>query len=375
MSLLVHENSPFIRWLITVTQLDIDCLTIATTAGAPRLAASKLDFYRRAEAQPEFLEIERVFKRLHPTLVVSDAFPIIPLVCEKLGILHASLASASWTNYYLPERPSPQFDWIGQLMGDPFRDLLHEFTTALLNRQLTMWAKPLNLLARSLGLRERRNIPAYMEGNDLTLITDAPEVGPLTNPPQSFKYCGPISWYPPFHSAELLSGLGSRRERIYLSFGSSGEWGIAADIVRWLLKEDYEVIVAGSGWNQMPQEIIQQANCRGAGLINPWDVIPTCHGVIFHGGVGTAYQALACEKPSIVIPSHIEQYWNGYRLERIGVSALLNPQMLSRGRLIATVRRMLGDKEMRERVTGISAQIRGVDGARNCVDMIVEAVA
>lgn len=372
--LLVHEDATFVRRLEALEGLDLECLTIRCSGGVPRLTEFKLDFYAGENVLDEFAKVEQVFETVRPDMVVSDAFPITSLVCERLGIRHGSFASASWTEYYGPERPSLRWDWIGRWLGGPVRRGIRRWTTRSFDRKLVLWARPLNRLARRLGLRERSTILSFVPGNDLTLITDVPEVGRLDNPPESFRYCGPIPWHPPFHSHELLERLDRSRKTLYVSFGSTGDVAVQENVARWLLEEGYQVVMAVPEQWGAAGDILRHPNLLGASLINAREVIPACDGVIFHGGVGTAYQALGCGKPSIAIPSHIEQYWNGFRLEEMGLGCLLDRRLVSRRRLLATVRRVLEDQGMRERLREISGRVPSTDGARTAADLVLEAM-
>ena len=368
--LLVCDGSTFIQWLKSSEKIDIECFQITTTGGSPKLHGFKFDFYANENPSDEFNKIEKLFSKINPDIVLADAYPVSSLVCEKLNIPHASLASACWTNYYLPDRPSLRRDWIGQLSGNPFRWLIRHRMTSSFNKKLAVWADPLNNLAQSIGLKKRRNIFDFLSGNDLTLITDTAEFGPLNNPPDHFKYCGPIFWYPPFHSHDLLSSLNPDKKVIYISFGSTGIFSVLESIIRWLLNTGYQIIMTMKGLEDFPRDLSRNPNLIASDLINAWEILPYCDAMIFHGGIGTAYQALACGKPSIVIPFHLEQCWNANRIEEIGAGCLLHHRNLSEKRLISVIEKIIHDDEMRNRLKEMSKRIILMDGAKRAAKLI-----
>jgi UDP:flavonoid glycosyltransferase YjiC (YdhE family) len=244
--------------------------------------------------------------------------------------------------------------------------------TSSFNKKLAVWADPLNKIAQSIGLKRRDNIIDFLSGNDLTLITDTPEFGPLKNPPIHFKYCGPILWYPPFHSHDLLNSLNLHKKIIYLSFGSTGRFSSLENIVRWLLNNGYQIIMTMRGVKDFSLRLSQNPNLITSDLINAWEIIPHCDAVIFHGGNGTAYQSLACGKPSIVIPFHLEQGWNANRIEEIGAGCLLHYKNLSENKLILTIERILHDEDMLNHLKEMSKRIILADGAKKAAKIICD---
>jgi UDP:flavonoid glycosyltransferase YjiC (YdhE family) len=368
--LLVCDGSPFLQSLIKSEKVDIDCFQITTTGGNPKLHGFKFDFYANEDPSAEFIEIENFFNNINPDIVLSDAYLLSSLVCEKLNIPHVSLASACWTNHYLPDRPSLRRDWIGQLFGNPFRWLIRQRMRFFFNKNLGVWADPLNNLARSMGLKKRGNIFDFFSGNDLTLITDTPEFGPLNNPPDHFKYCGPILWQPPFRSVHLANSLNPDKKIIYISFGSTGNFSVLENIVCWLLNNGYQIVMTMKGLEDFPRDLKESPNLISSDLINAWDVLPRCDAVIFHGGIGTAYQALACGKPSIVIPFHLEQCWNANRIEEIGAGFLLHHKNLTKRRLLAAIDKVIHDVEMQLHLKESSKKVISVDSAKKASKII-----
>lgn len=366
--LLGQKDSGLLQWSNSFANIDAESLTISSTS--PGIADSKLDFYATESPLDEFRKIEQYFENIQPACVLSDAYPIMSLVCDKLHIPHASLASACWTNYYPFPRPSLKWDWVGQLLGAPVRQFIQRRLALSFEKKLAVWAEPLNSLARSLGLRRRGNILDYASGNDLTLITDIPEIGRLNNPPDNFKYCGPILWHPCFHSYDLLNSLDRSKRTIYVSFGSSGRFSLLQKIVRWLLDAGFQIVITLSGVGTCADELLAERNVRGANFINAWEVIPRCDAVLFHGGAGTAYQVLACAKPSVAIPDHLEQYWNANRLEEVGGGCMLHPGLVCERRVIGAVNKVIDDDEMQARLKEIAKKIP-MDGGERAGELVL----
>jgi UDP:flavonoid glycosyltransferase YjiC (YdhE family) len=371
-----HKDSTLLSWGKSVYRdIPIKSYEILTTAGSANILKSKLNFYSREHPFKEFTELERMLTLIQPSLVLSDAYPLIPLVSEKLRIPHVGLASAAWTSYYLPNRPPLRLDWLWQIVNIPrLKQVMRQLASSYFNRKLAYWANPLNHIATSFGLRRRPNVLNYLEGNDLTLITDIPEFGPLRNPPCHMKYCGPISWHPTFDSGELVDALKERRKTIYVSFGSSGDFSLLPELLKWLLEMEFRVVMTSNGICALPRELVNNKNLLTADLINGFQVIPLCDAVIFHGGIGTVYQVLASGKPSIVIPVHVEQFWNGHRLEEMGLGHVLHRRLVCKSRLTALLGEIIDNDNMRQHIREISGKIVNGDPARKAYELIMETV-
>ncbi len=335
----------------------------------------ELDLYSEQSAISDFQLLIDLFHRIQPGLILSDGAPIVPLLAEKLNVPHVSLVTAFWTNYYAFERPISKWNTIGYFLGKNGQRVLRNYWTNYFNKKLSEWAESLNHVAISNGLAKRKNILSFLEGNSMTLITDLPEIGTLKNAPKAFKYCGPFIWDPPFHSYDILRKLDKKRPAVYVSFGSSGAFSYIEKIVRWVLEEDWQVILTTAfSRNSFTETLIHESRLITEEFVNTNDVLPHCDAVIFHGGIGTAYQILMHKKPSVIIPWHFEQYWNAYRLQQMGVGRIITPRLLTKKRLLITLKEVIEKSESVFRKSPFFQEdkIKEVDGPRIASNLICD---
>jgi UDP:flavonoid glycosyltransferase YjiC (YdhE family) len=335
----------------------------------------ELPLYTEGAAISELRSLSELFYRIHPDLILSDGAPIVPLIAERLNVPHVSLVSAFWTNYYALERPILKWNTIGYFLGKNAQRVLRNYWTNYFNKKLSEWAESLNHVAISYDLTKRENLLSFLEGNSMTLVTDLPEIGTLKNAPKTFKYCGPLIWNPPFHSYDILRRLDKKKPAAYVSFGSSGAFFLIEKIVKWLLEEDWQVILT-TAFNSTPltESLIHDTRIITEEFINVDDVLPYCEAVIFHGGIGTAYQILMHKKPSVIIPRHFEQGWNAYRLEQLGVSRIMTPRLLTKERLITTLKEVIEKSKsiFQESTFFQQDRIKEIDGSQIASNLIYD---
>jgi UDP:flavonoid glycosyltransferase YjiC (YdhE family) len=95
--------------------------------------------------------------------------------------------------------------------------------------------------------------------------------------------------------------------------------------------------------------------------------------LVHHGGVGTMAHALAAGLPQVVSPIVGDQYDLGYRMERLGVGAMLTDWPLRAERMAGAVRRLTGSARVRARCAALRARVDPEAGRRLAADA-VEAV-
>jgi UDP:flavonoid glycosyltransferase YjiC (YdhE family) len=100
------------------------------------------------------------------------------------------------------------------------------------------------------------------------------------------------------------------------------------------------------------------------------ELLPRCAALVFHGGIGTASQALAAGIPQLVTPMAHDQFDNAERLERLGLARSL-PVTKFRAKPAA---RLLGELLRSREVAGacdrVREKLRGADGIGQTCDLI-----
>jgi UDP:flavonoid glycosyltransferase YjiC (YdhE family) len=146
--------------------------------------------------------------------------------------------------------------------------------------------------------------------------------------------------------------------------------------------------VYADGFSSLPDNIKMSAWVPGFRVISEADAI------VFHGGYATMMESLSLGKPSIVIPSQIEQEGNGRRLEHLGTGVVLklsseNPVVvegvwpygkftyftqsrydLTAEQLISSVDRVLNEAGYRESAMSLREKIEGYRGAAAAMERV-----
>lgn len=160
---------------------------------------------------------------------------------------------------------------------------------------------------------------------------------------------------------------------IYLSLGSLG--GADVDLMRRLVdvlsRTPHRFIVSKG-----PQaDLIDLPDTMvGAEFLPQTTVIPQVDLVITHGGNNTTTEALHFGKPMILLPLFWDQYDNAQRMDELGFGVRLETYAFTDEQMTEAIDRLLGDRELRTRLTAMGEAIRSRDGLRRGAD-VIERVA
>jgi rhamnosyltransferase subunit B len=94
-------------------------------------------------------------------------------------------------------------------------------------------------------------------------------------------------------------------------------------------------------------------------------LLPRAAAVVHHGGIGTAFQALAAGIPQLIVPVFLDQPDNAHRLTRLGVAQTIRPSAYQVREVIRALDYLLTGAEVRERCRAFAARCRIGDPAEN----------
>lgn len=340
----------------------------------------KLSIYysSESEARKDFEAVRTLIQETQPDMIISDASPMVPLAAESEAVPHASLASAMWTGFYGSKRPwlvRSALAWKIAPLGPLAYRTARRCIWAVAKKRLL---RILNSISSTEGLTLRNDGWDYFLGNELTIITDHPAYGLLQSPPQSFHYCGPISWTPDIEEDKAGLELDESRPAVYVSFGSSGPFELLSEVTNWLLESGRQVVITSAFTeNSDAAELFSHPHVHARPFIDVSEVLPRCESVIFHGGNGTSYQVLEYKKPSLVIPRIQEQNWNGYRLQEMGVSKLLSVKEQNRAAFLKALDETIEKAKLKyAELPDIGGEIHGdLNGAPRAAAILSEYFA
>ncbi|HEY5986854.1 MAG TPA: nucleotide disphospho-sugar-binding domain-containing protein [Streptosporangiaceae bacterium] len=166
--------------------------------------------------------------------------------------------------------------------------------------------------------------------------------------------------------ASLAEGDGAL---IYFSLGSLGsaDTELVRRVVSCLADTPHRYIVSKG---PLHAEIDLAPNMWGAEFVPQTSIIPLVDLVISHGGNNTTTESLHFGKPMIVLPLFWDQYDNAQRIAELGFGARLDTYGFTDAEMHEALRRLLGDRSLRERLASAGAQIRARDGVRQAADII-----
>ncbi len=105
------------------------------------------------------------------------------------------------------------------------------------------------------------------------------------------------------------------------------------------------------------------------------ELFPRAAAIVFHGGVGTAAQAMRCGRPMLVTPLSHDQFDNADRLKRLGIAEVLYRSRYHAPSAEPLLRGLLNDSRYRCAGAAIAAQVQAEDGVNTAADAILRAAA
>ncbi len=314
-------------------------------------------------------------------LVIGHFF-VYPLkvAARRRGIPHVSVVTAP----VLPSRDIPPAG-LPQILGRWVNPLLWSAADALLNR---MWKPRIDRIYRREGLPPERSLLKDVWFSPLlTLVTASPA---LFQPPSDWEgryhLCGFVNlpdagepWEMPASLRSFLEAGGSRRDVVYMTFGSM----MASDpaprestalLVEAARRAGCRAIIQ-SNWDQLGDLPVSPAIHRITRAPHH-RVFPHCAAVVHHGGAGTTQAATVAGCPSVVVAHSADQPLWGALLHRRGIAPpLLHRRSVTPETLARAIRRVLSDPTMTDAAQRTARRMRGEDGLATALALIEEYAA
>lgn len=152
------------------------------------------------------------------------------------------------------------------------------------------------------------------------------------------------------------------RPLLYLSYGSLGSADV--DLIRRQIaligKLPYRALVNVGDYLDAYREV--PPNVKIASFFPQPALLPHCDIVIHHGGNNTFNEALYFGKPSLIMPFCWDGLDNAVRIQETGHGLRLPRYDWTDEQFAAALKRLLVDRDMRERLRRVSAHMRAADG-------------
>lgn len=276
----------------------------------------------------EFSKLFSIIKEIKPDLVISDSNIFVSLVCEYLELPHISLMNSYMTNYFLDRYTD--LNYLNRSIRIFLRILSKFISVEKMSDMmkkgeqiyLKKFHRPFRIFRGKYGLKMKNNLFEEFEGDEVFLL-DPKEIFPISGN-SKVKIIGPIYYHSDSVEDEsfVINTEENDKPNILITLGSSGDIRKFLFLERLNLTKFYNVVILGESSFQLNISGAQKIKFANISkLSNYIDV------VICHGGNGTVYSFLSKGVPSIMIPSHIEQYWFSYQIHKKGFGILYNPKM------------------------------------------------
>ena len=259
----------------------------------------------------------RVIEEFDPDVIIGDFRISLSVSARVMGKPYINVTNAGWSPYAQPRFTVPDIALtriLGVRVGQTVFSLVRPFVFAF-------HSLPLNRLRLKYGLRPlpRDLRYTYTEG-DYVLYADMPELIPVSNPPSTHAYLGPVLWSPQLPDPSWIDRVPNDRPIIYLTLGSSGQNAVLPDVLDALADVPFTIVAATAGKigpDRAPHNTFIADYLTGQTWARRASV------VVCNGGSPTCYQALAEGVPVLGIPGNLDQYLNMSAVEDFGAGKLV----------------------------------------------------
>lgn len=286
------------------------------------------DFFTHSRWAPLETILEdmiRVTQEEKPDLLLGDASLGVSTVGHILGIPAAGVLNAYNTEFFRP--------W--------------GFYRGLIRSCDKMFWKPTrDRLYAKYGVK---NVDAFDLLESTPLLS--PDLENFHAPHGSYplwRPIGPLLSEPPASLPAWYDELADGTTNIYITMGSTG-------LLEPILNRSYETLgrapyrfIVTTG-NQVSQETIDRApaNFRFAAYAPGSKLLQHCAAMVFHGGNGSMYQALAAGVPMLALPSHLEQHASFRPAIREGFGRKASARKITGEKLLAEIDLLVNDPSYR----------------------------
>lgn len=316
--------------------------------------ATAVDLARHQQWAPldEILDSQiRLIHEHRPDMLVCDASITTSTASHITGVPAAGVMNA-----YALRLISP---------GSLFRPMIEAWDWTIL-------ARIRKRIYKKYGVQPRKALDLLHEmpmlSPDLDGLYEAPHRA-WTN----FHTVGPIYSEPIIELPEWYGELDDGRTNVYITMGSTG---FLDDFLRKTYRAlgalPYRFLVTTAGQTTPETEAMAPPNFRFARYAPGSKLLDKCAAMIYHGGNGSMYQALAAGVPMIAVPSHLEQEICAGLAVRHGFG-LTVPARKVRGEAVAAMlERIIQDPAFRAGAEGFSGRVRLANGAQRAAGLLEE---
>lgn len=178
-------------------------------------------------------------------------------------------------------------------------------------------------------------------------------------------YSEPTSELPPWYD-ELDDGT----TNVYITMGSTGLLETFLQRVYPIFSQlPYRFVVTTCDQVSDATKAMAPTNFRVVKHAPGSKILEKCEAMIFHGGNGSMYQALAAGVPMIALPCHLEQIMGFRPVLRQGCGMQLSPRRFRAKALARALEEILTNPKYRDATRRYSSAVRETDGTVRAADI------
>jgi sterol 3beta-glucosyltransferase len=263
-----------------------------------------------------------ISEKLRRPLVASLLYPLIP-------------RSRSFPQFLVAAKDLPA-GWLNYLTHVLFERMAFSGVRDDLNR----WRGRMNLPPMNIGPS------AWLERNQTLILHHYG--GPLFPTPGDWKpqnvLTGPLflPGMAPLADPAVTEFLTKGESPVFMGFGSMpvlDPEGVLNTTARVIGKLGVRAIV-GAGWSQLQASNVSK-DLLVVGFADYSQLFPQCQALVHHGGAGTTFIGLCCQKPALVFSVFADQPFWGERLKRAGAGAHYRFRAFREDTLLAGLQQVL----------------------------------
>jgi len=275
-------------------------------------------------------KIDLVLSSFNPTTSISARFLKIPLVVLLSGTSTSLYYSSGYATF-----------------PDNYENIFTKVLPRILKRYITRWmllnnkhfVKNFNIVGKKYNIKKFKTLNEILEG-DYTLVCD--DINLLgVKPSDRFplkNFIGPVSiGFSDYQSKEvdedIIKHLKRPGKSILLIMGSYPKKKRFINILNMLNKTNYNIVVVSTTISEKDLSYKKENILFKKFIKSPQAINKMVDLAIIHGGRGTVYNAAYSGKPSIGIPSFIEQQYNIDCLVRHGAGIRLSYKFFEEDKL------------------------------------------
>lgn len=317
----------------------------------------------------KFIEDEvDLIKKVQPDAVLYDFRLTVRTSAELMRVPTISILNTHMATF----RKFPMLKWGHIFRGDTFwgQKINAIFKSIELKMYDSKIAYAVNQYRKEKGLNELY-ANEHDEG-DLNLLADNCDFNPMDEAANvNAHFVGPLVWNNQIPFPEKLRGLDPSKKTVFWILGSVSRDEFSSQIDK-LNSSKYQFIVL-TGFNDKRPSASQRDGVFELDVANLKEVLPLCDVVCCHSGNGTIYQSLEFGLPVLGMANHDEQYYNGLRLQALGLGYCYSPKQtssMSFEDILSEIDKLIHDKEIIANCERFKLRLNSESSARKAAEHI-----